>query len=139
MSQLPPDKLAETIELWHLVQEKRSAAEILLTAGLFNDSLSRSYYSAFHAVTLLFFLQDQSFASHKQAIGNFNRIFIHGGIFPQELARNLEALFEARQTGDYDYHVHFDRDEALEGIAKLDTILTAIRQHVADQFGIALL
>lgn len=89
-------------------------------------------------VTLLFFLQDQSFSSHKQAIGSFNKIFIHGGIFPQQLARNLEALFEARQTSDYDYHVHFDRDEAVDGIAKLDLILTAIRQYLTDQYTLTL-
>jgi len=91
---LPPDKQIEAIELWRLVQEKRSAAETLLTAGLFKDCLPWSYCSAFHAVTLLFFLRDQSFASHKQAIGNFTKVFIHGGIFPQELARNLKACLK---------------------------------------------
>jgi len=138
MNSLEPEKLAEVSELWDLVLEKRLAAETLIAAGLYNDSLSRSYYSAFNAVTLLFFLEGQSFGSHKQVLGSFNKVFVHGGLFPVQVARNLEFLFEARQTSDYDYHIHFDKDEASEGLEKLSLILESIRQFLLDRWKINL-
>ena len=54
------------------------------------------------------------------------------------IARDLERLFEARQTGDYDYHITFDADEADAGMENLDRILEAIRTYVEAHFGIVL-
>jgi len=109
-----------------------------MTAGLFGDCLSRCYYSAFHAVTLLFFLQGTTFSTHKQILGQFNKVFVHSGAFPNEVARKLEALFDARQSGDYDHHVTFDQDEANEGLASLDFILATIQTYIADKYSIHL-
>ena len=138
MKQVDEVKQNEVRALWNLVLEKRSASETLLNARFFNDSLSRSYYSAFHAVTLLFLLHDRTFSSHKQIIGMFNKEFVHTELFAEQVARDLEYLFESRQTGDYDYHVSFDEEEAKEGLEKLSLILEAIRSHVRTKFGITL-
>jgi uncharacterized protein (UPF0332 family) len=109
-----------------------------MTAGLLNDTPSRSNYFSFHAVSLLFFLHNWCLsATSKLSVTSTRPSFVEA--FLQGSARNLDALFEARQTGDYVYHVQFDRKEAHVGIAKLDTILAAIRQHVNDQHGTALL
>jgi uncharacterized protein (UPF0332 family) len=138
VSSVGDSKRDEVRELWNLVLEKRSAAMILLREQFFNDSLSRSYYSAFHAVTMLFLLEDRAFSSHKQIIGMFNKEFVHTSTFPEQIARDLEHLFESRQTGDYDYHIAFDESDARTGIHKLERILNAIRNHVLERFGISL-
>ena len=128
----------EALELWKLVLEKKQAAETLVVAGLFGDGLSRAYYSGFHAVTLLFFLQGVTFSSHKQILGQFNKVFVDSGAFSEDVARKLEALFDARQSGDYDHHVTFDKEEAEEGLASLEIILAAIRAHVVSTYGLSL-
>ena len=133
MSQLPPDKQGEAIKLWHLVQVKRSAAETLLSAGLFNDSLFQAYYSVSILSLYCSSFRIKFLPATKRLLAISTRYLSMEAFFHQELACNLEALFETRQTSDYDYHVHFDRDEALEGI------LTAIRQYVPNQFRTPLL
>jgi uncharacterized protein (UPF0332 family) len=131
-------KQNEVRDLWKLVFEKQSASKTLLDAGFFNDSLSRSFYSAFHAVTLLFLLHDRTFSSHKQLIGMFNKEFVHTERFPEQVARDFEYLFESRQTGDYDYHVSFDEEEARAGLEKAKLILEAIRDYVETEFDLSL-
>lgn len=138
MKQIAGSKLNEVHDLWALVLEKRAAARMLLRERFLNDSLSRSYYSAFHAVTLLFLLEDRTFSSHKQIIGMFNKEFVHTSLFPEQIARDLEYLFESRQSGDYDYHIAFDEAEAENGVGKLDSILGSIRAHAETRFGISL-
>ncbi|TVQ21159.1 MAG: HEPN domain-containing protein [Spirochaetaceae bacterium] len=139
VKQVDEAKQNEVRALWNLVLEKRSASETLLNARFFNDSLSRrSYYSAFHAVTLLFLLHDRTFSSHKQIIGMFNKEFVHTELFSEQVARDLEYLFESRHTGDYDYHVSLDEEEAKEGLEKLSLILEAIRSYTGTKFGITL-
>lgn len=138
MRSISAEKERELHELWNLVLEKQSAARALLREHFFNDCLSRCYYSAFHAVTLLFALDDRAFASHKQTLGMFNKDYVRTKIFPEQVARDLEQLFESRQTGDYDYHVTFDETEAAAGLVKLESILQTIRAHVEEYFGISL-
>lgn len=82
MTSRSAEQLAEVHDLRALVLEKQKAAMALRDLDLFNDCLSRAYYSAFHAVTLLFFLRGQAFDSHKQLLGQFNKLFVHGGSFP---------------------------------------------------------
>ncbi|MFW5729820.1 MAG: hypothetical protein ACOCYG_09145, partial [Spirochaetota bacterium] len=51
--------------------------------GLYTDSVTRAYYAAFSAVTLLHYLAGNSYSSHRQILGQFNKQFIHTGIFNQ--------------------------------------------------------
>lgn len=92
MSQITESKLNEVHDLWALVLKKRSAARMLLRERFLNDSLSRSYYSAFHAVTLLFLLEDRTFSSHKQIIGMFNQEFVHTSLFPEQVAPPAQVV-----------------------------------------------
>lgn len=138
MKQISESIRSEAHDLWALVLEKRSAARMLSRERFLNDCLSRSYYSAFHAVTLLFLLEERTFSSHKQIIGTFNKEFVHTSLFPEQVARDFGYLFESRQSGDYDYHIAFDEAEAATGLEKLDSILEAIRDYVDTRFEISL-
>ena len=82
--------------------EKLRVAEMLVANGAWDDAVSRAYYAAFHAVSALHLSQDQTFSSHAQSIGRFNKDVVRTGIFPKECTAILTRLFEDRQSGDYD-------------------------------------
>lgn len=62
---------------------------------------SRAYY-AFHAITALRLSHGETYSSHAQVIGMFNKRFVQSGVFPKEFTTILTRLFDDRQSDDYD-------------------------------------
>jgi uncharacterized protein (UPF0332 family) len=120
--------------MWEIALEKRSAALLLQNSGYFGDSLSRCYYAAFHAVTYLFSLSEQTFSSHQQLKGAFHKQFIHTGLLEKSLGVGFEYLFECRQSGDYDITIRFDALECRKGLLVLQDLLTAIRVFILQKY-----
>lgn len=83
-------------------EDKLRIAEVLLREAAWDDAVSRAYYAAFHAVSALHLSHGNSYSSHAQTIGQFNKEFVRTGLFPREFATTLARLFEDRQSGDYD-------------------------------------
>lgn len=133
-----PDTLVAVRAMWASAREKLDSAQLLHSGGHYNDSLSRSYYSAFHAVTLLFFLQKKSFSKHSTLIGNFNREFIFSGILPKELGKILNSLYESRQSGDYDVFLAASSEESLKGIDDAGLLLKSVADYCRKEFQIDL-
>ncbi len=125
-------------ELYRAAVNKLESATLLKDAGKFNDSLSRSYYAAFHAVSLLFMMNGQSFSRHSQLIGNFNKQFIATNILPKELGKDLGTLYDERQGADYDFFWHSDETEAQDGIDSARSIIETVQEYIENTFGIEL-
>ncbi len=98
--------------------EKLRAARLLLEGGAWGDAASRAYYAVFHAVSAALLFRGETYSTHAQVLGRFNKAFVHSGIFPMEFTTLLTRLFEDRQSGDYDF---------LPGLTE-----TEVRQDVAD-------
>ena len=118
--------------------EKLTVAKSLRDNGYSNDALSRSYYAAFHAVSLLLFLHGQSFSRHGQLIGAFNREFIATGRLPRELGKVIVRLFDQRQTADYDVFEHVSQEEADQSISDAEMLIKAIKTLLETEFLITL-
>jgi YgiT-type zinc finger domain-containing protein len=84
-------------------KEKLTTAKIDYDAERYDDSVSRAYYAAFHAISAVLLSRGLHFSSHSQTIGSFNKEFIRHGHFPVDFTKNIQKLFNDRQTGDYDY------------------------------------
>lgn len=110
--------------------EKRHVAEMLVTNGAWDDAVSRAYYAAFHAVSALHLSQGNSFSSHAQSIGRFNRDFVRTGIFPGEFTAILTRLFEDRQSGDYDLGGLITEEEAKRDVGDAKRMLEAIEGYL---------
>jgi uncharacterized protein (UPF0332 family) len=89
-------------------ESKLAMANIAFINNQYDDSVSRSYYSVFHAISALLFTKDLSFSSHSQTIGAFNKEFIKTEIFPKYYSKKIQTLFDERHTGDYDIHSDID-------------------------------
>ena len=106
----------EVLALISKAESKFKTAGIDLDNGQFEDSISRSYYCAFHSISALLLSKDLSFSSHNQTIGNFNKEFVKTGIFSKDYTEILQSLFEDRQSSDYDALTTFTEENAEESM-----------------------
>ena len=88
-------------ELIRAAERKLASARHSLAGGFCDDAASRAYYSAFHAISAVLAAKGLTFSSHSQTLGAFNREFILTGEVPSLRFRDIQRLFDDRQTGDY--------------------------------------
>ncbi len=120
----------EILALLAKAKSKLKTARIDFENGQFEDSISRSYYSAFNAISALLLTKNLNFSSHNQTIGAFNREFVKSGIFPKEYTAILQGLFEDRQASDYDAITTFTSDVTLEAIQDAERILDNVERYI---------
>jgi hypothetical protein len=109
---------------------KLKTARIDFENGQYDDSISRSYYAVFHALSAALLQKGLTYSSHSQVIGAFNREFIKQDLLPKEFTAIVQGLFADRQTGDYDLGDMIDEETAALGIENADRILQAIRLYL---------
>ena len=119
-------------------RERLRAARELLKLRLYGDSVTRAYYAAFSAVTLLHYLAGNSYSSHRQVLGHFNKHYLHAGIFDKKMGVELQDLLLKRQKADYDASVRFSHDSAEASLHSAewicDEILSYCRATYPDLF-----
>lgn len=77
------------------------AANLLRSAELPNDSVSRSYYAIFHAASALLLSRNLEFKSHAGVLRAISLNFVKSGLLESDVGRNLNWLAELRQIADY--------------------------------------
>jgi len=55
----------------------------------------------FYSVQALLVLNEKAFSKHGQVKGYFNKEYIKSGVFPKELGKLFNTVFEYRQKFDY--------------------------------------
>jgi uncharacterized protein (UPF0332 family) len=111
-------------------KEKLKTAEIEYDTERYDDSVSRAYYAVFHAISAVLLSKGLHYSSHSQTIGAFNKEFVKPGVFPKEFTRNIQKLFNDRQTGDYDFENSFEKDAANDDISAAREIINACEQYL---------
>lgn len=118
-------------------REKQKTAQIDFDNERYDDSVSRSYYAVFHAISAVLLSKGLHFSSHDQTIGAFNREFIKTKIFPVFFARMIKKLFKERQTGDYDFETHIDENIAQQDLNHAEDILNACEEYLAKAYKVS--
>lgn len=119
--------LKEVINKSH---EKLKTAKIDFENQRYEDSVSRAYYCIFHIITACLLSKGLSFSSHKEVIGNFNREFIKTNIFPVDLSKKVQTLFEDRQTSDYNAKIYINKEKAEEDILYAQEIFNILNIYL---------
>lgn len=73
---------------------------------------NRAYYSIYYALTAVLCLEPIAFKRHKDTIGYFNKNYVHAGIFPEEVGRNIAKAAKVRHASDYDEFYIAGKEEA---------------------------
>ena len=110
------------------ISERRG---FLLEGHAWGDAASRAYYAAFHAVSAALLSKGESYSSHTQVIGAFNKGFVRSGAFPEQFTTLLTRMFEDRQSGDYDFMPGLSEDEVRQDVEDAQRIVDAIRRFLA--------
>lgn len=110
-----------------LVVAKRNYQE-----GDYDFAISRAYYATFYMITAALLTKQITPSKHSRAIGEFNRHFVHGGVFAKEFGRLISDLFRQRQMGDYSFDVTIDKVDAEEEIKKAERVIEAILIYLVD-------
>ena len=113
--------------------EKLQSAKLLFANGIYDDSVSRAYYAAFHAISAVLFLNGISFSSHSQTLGAFNKEFVKEGIFPSHFSKSLHFLFDKRESGDYDIDKSIDEKIATQCLQEAEEILSSIQSYLVSK------
>jgi uncharacterized protein (UPF0332 family) len=111
-------------------ESKLKTARIDFENGQYGDSISRSYYAVFHAISAVLFHRNLVFSYHSQVIGAFNKEFVKEGIFPKSFTAIIQGLFADRQTGDYDVIDIIDKVAAEAGLRDATHIVNAINEYL---------
>jgi len=113
--------------------ESGHAARIMFDNNMLTFSMNRIYYAMFYSVHALLILHGASFSKHGQVKGYFNREFIKRGVFPLEMGKTFNKVFEYRQKFDYiDFSVP-SRDLVIEYLEKLKEFRSKIDQYIQKQ------
>ncbi len=65
-------------------KEKRESAKLLLEAGLYKDSVGRSYYAIFSSIRAILAIRQVDFSKHAGVISYFQKEYVKTGIFDKK-------------------------------------------------------
>ena len=77
-------------------------AELLLANESYRSANNRAYYAIYHAISAIHALDGKAYKRHKDAIANFNRDYVHEGIFDTSFGRMISKAERIRHASDYD-------------------------------------
>lgn len=100
------------------------------------ESVSASYYAAFHVTKALFLqygLETSKKRGHRSVISLFNDKFVHEGIFPNELKMFLGQLETDRNKGDYSITERLTNEHAAVALGKARRINSELKHHIKEQ------
>jgi len=97
-----------------------------------DSAASRAYYAAFHALTALFALREQTFAKHSAIRAALHRDLIDPGTLPQQCGRDYDFLMDLRETGDYGGLMQVPADSARQAVEKAEAFLAAVERLCPD-------
>jgi len=111
-------------------KEDLAAAGTSFKAGYYRTSNNRAYYAIFRAISACLALKFKAFKQHAQVIGNFNKEYVHTGIFPKEMSRKISRAQEIRHASDYDDFYIISIEDAREQIEAAEEIVSAIEKYL---------
>ena len=115
-------------------REKLTSAKLLLEAGLYKDSVGRSYYAIFSAIRAILAVRQVDFSKHAGVIAYFQKEFIKTGIFDKKYSKYLQQAFQIRNSGDYDEFFIVSEQDAEEQYERATEILTIIEEYIKESY-----
>lgn len=97
-----------------MAEEKLQSAKILLDAGLYKDSIGRSYYAIFSALRAVLAKDKIDFSKHAGVISYFQKEYLKTGIFDKKYSKYISIAFQIRNNCDYDDFFIVSKDDAVE-------------------------
>ena len=111
-------------------KEKLTSAKLLLEAGLYKDSVGRSYYAIFSAIRATLAVKQVDFSKHAGVIAYFQKEFIKTEVFDKKYSKYLQQAFQIRNSCDYDDFFIVSKQDAEEQYIRATEMLTVIEEYI---------
>ena len=115
-----------------LIRAKKAllAAKTLLENQLYEDCVSRAYYSVLHAAKAALATEGIEPQSHHAVRRMFGLQFVKTGKIEKDYARILTAEQEDREISDYDIYGEMEQDTAQKRVADAERFLKRIEKYL---------
>ena len=111
-------------------KEKLTSAKLLLDAGLYKDSVGRSYYSIFSSMRVVLAIRQVDFSKHAGVISYFQKEYIKTNIFDKKYSKYIQQAFQIRNGCDYDDFFIVSRQDAEEQYQRAEEILKVVQEYI---------
>jgi uncharacterized protein (UPF0332 family) len=111
-------------------ESKLEAAKSLFGNGFYKDSVSRSYYSMYHAARALLLTKDISPKTHEGLIANFGLEFVKKDIIEKCYSKALAKGKDVREIADYEVIAEISEEEAESVIEDAEKFLARIKEAI---------
>ena len=111
-------------------KDKLASAKLLLDAGLYKDSVGRSYYAIFSAIRAVLAIRQVDFSKHSGVIAYFQKEFIKTDIFDKKYSKYLQQAFQIRNSCDYDDFFIVSKQDAEEQYERAIEIVASIEEYI---------
>lgn len=92
-------------------EQKLKASKLLLDAGMYKDSIGRSYYAIFSAMRAILAFDGEDFSKHSGVISYFQREYIKTAVFDKKYSKIIDKAFQIRNRSDYDdFYIAYKAD-----------------------------
>lgn len=113
-----------------IAREDLDAACLNFENGQYRASNNRAYYAIFRAISACLALEFKAYKQHGQVIGNFNKDFVHTGIFPKEISRKISRAQEVRHASDYDDFYIVSVEDAAEQLETAEKVVEMVEKYL---------
>lgn len=113
-------------------KERLTSAKLLLEAGLYKDSVGRSYYAIFSAIRAVLAIRLVDFSKHAGVIAYFQKEFIKTEIFDRKYSKYLQQAFQIRNSCDYDDFFIISKQDAEEQYERAAELLAVIEKYIKE-------
>lgn len=112
-----------------IAKQDLAAAKRCFDEHDYRTANNRAYYSIFRAISACLALEFKAYRHHGQVLGNFNKDFVHTGIFPKDIARKVSRAQEVRHSSDYDDFYVLSHQETKEQIETAEELISLVEQY----------
>lgn len=111
-------------------KEDLEVAQLNFESGHYRASNNRAYYAIFRAISACLALEFKAYKQHAQVIGNFNKDFVHTGIFPKEISKKISRAQEVRHASDYDDFYIVSVEDAKEQLETAREVIDIVGEYL---------
>lgn len=111
-------------------REDLEAARMNFENEQYRTSNNRAYYAIFRAISACLALEFKAYKQHGQVIGNFNKDFVHTGIFPKEISKRINRAQEVRHASDYDDFYIVSVEDAAEQLDTAEKVVEMVEKYL---------
>lgn len=115
---------------WQRATQSLRAAQLLVSEGFHEDSVSRAYYAILHAAKAALFVHDVAATSHAAVRRLFGQHLINTGEIERQWSSHLGESFDDRLAADYDAGTVFSSEEAQRECQRTREFVERIQRYL---------